>query len=187
MLLLLLSRQAGEFGKAAAEPGQAATEAGELRHPAAETRQALGQSALGGSLLKRVLAIYERQGNDANIAATLGNLARLYNEQGRYREAEELLTRAGGIYARVSGTNDWPYANTSLNLAITYKNQGRYGAAEKAAQRALSIFERTKRDQSDVSLTLNLLAAIYAYQGRQSEAVELYKRTVAMHPTRSVR
>jgi CHAT domain-containing protein/tetratricopeptide (TPR) repeat protein len=140
----------------------------------------LGRQRETESLLKRVLAIYEKHTNERNIAATLGNLARLYNEQGRYREAEELLARTAEIYARIAGTSDWSYANSSLNLAITYKNQGRYAAAEKAAQRALSIFEQKSKGESELSLTLNLLAGIYAYQGRQMEAVELYKRNIAL-------
>jgi tetratricopeptide (TPR) repeat protein len=51
--------------------------------------QDLGNYAEAEQLLKRVLAIYSRLGSDTmGVAVTLGNLARLYDAQVRYAEAD---------------------------------------------------------------------------------------------------
>ncbi|MFM6270990.1 MAG: tetratricopeptide repeat protein, partial [Dolichospermum sp.] len=72
----------------------------------------------------------------------LNNLALLYNNQGRYTEAEPLYIRALSIYEQQLGENH-PYVATSLNnLAALYRNQGRDGDAASILQRAQSIQER---------------------------------------------
>ncbi|MFM6272300.1 MAG: tetratricopeptide repeat protein, partial [Dolichospermum sp.] len=69
----------------------------------------------------------------------LNNLALLYNNQGRYTEAEPLYIRALSIYEQQLGENH-PYVATSLNnLALLYDNQGRYTEAKPLYIRALSI------------------------------------------------
>ena len=57
---------------------------------------------------------------------SVGNLALLYQDQGRYGEAEPLLKRALEAKERVLG-REHPDTLTSVNnLAVLYRDQGRY-------------------------------------------------------------
>ena len=73
---------------------------------------------------------------------SLNNLAVLYDEQGRYAEAEPLYKRALAIREKALGP-DHPDVATSLNnLALLYDDQGRYADAEPLFKRALAISEK---------------------------------------------
>jgi tetratricopeptide (TPR) repeat protein len=66
-----------------------------------------------------------------NTAASINNLAALYDAQGRYEEAEPLYERALEIREKVLGPE---HPNTALsinNLAQLYREQGRYEEAER--------------------------------------------------------
>ena len=67
----------------------------------------------------------------------LNNLARLYQDQGKYEQAEALFQRALLIYAQTDTLYkhalgpDHPNIVTSLNnLALLYQDQGQYEQAE---------------------------------------------------------
>ena len=74
---------------------------------------------------------------DADTASTLHDLAWLYLDQGRYKEAEPLYQRAFNIRKQVLGTKD-PHTAYSLQcLARLYSNQGQYEQAEPLYQRTV--------------------------------------------------
>ena len=62
-------------------------------------------------------------------AATLNNLAVLYDAQGRYAEAEPLYTRGLAIQEKVLGPEHPATANTLNNLAVILEAQKRHGEA----------------------------------------------------------
>ena len=69
--------------------------------------------------------------HDPRFAATLNNLALLYQAQGRYDEAEPLLKRSHAIWEKALGPGH-PHVATSLNnLAALYQAQGRKEDAER--------------------------------------------------------
>ena len=74
---------------------------------------------------------------------SLNNLADLlYNNQGRYADAEPLYKRALAICEKALGP-DHPDVAASLNdLAALYSKQGRYADAEPLIKRALAIREK---------------------------------------------
>jgi tetratricopeptide (TPR) repeat protein len=77
-----------------------------------------------------------------DTAASLHALADLYQQQGKYAEAEPLYRRALSIYEQQVG-NDHPNLATSLNnLALFYSSQGKYTQAEPLLRRALAISEQ---------------------------------------------
>lgn len=96
-------------------------------------------------LYVKALRIYRSQlGEDhPHTAASLNNLAALYNAQGRYGEAEPLLRQALEIVQSQLGDNH-PHTAASLSgLALLLYVQGRYGEAELFFLQALVICMQT--------------------------------------------
>jgi tetratricopeptide (TPR) repeat protein len=120
------------------------------------------------------------EGNeDRQFALSLNQLASLYRVQGKYKEAEPLITRSLSIYKNQLGENH-PHVATSLNnLALLYHNQGKYKEAELLYLRSLSIGEKQLgENHPDVASKLNNLAEIYRNQGKYKEAELLYLRSL---------
>ena len=136
----------------------------ELRDLAGEFEGWLGSLKLDGS---------------ADLAQSLDRLARIYEKQGRYREALPLYRRSLQIYEQQLGA-DHPAVATSLNnLAALYEVQGRYEEAEPLYQRSLQIREQQLgANHPDVAASLNNLALLYQDQGRYGEAELLYIRAL---------
>ncbi len=116
-----------------------------------------------------------------DMATSLGRLASLYHDQGRYSEAKPLYLQALEIWQRQLG-EDHPFVATSLNnLAGLCESQGRYSEAESLYLQALEIWQRQLgEDHPDVVTSLNNLAGLYKLQGRYSEAEPLCLQTLAI-------
>ena len=82
------------------------------------------------------------------MAASLNNLAALYQVQGRYAEAEPLFKRSLAIKEKAFGPDHPDVALSLNNLGLLYQNQGRYTDAEPLYKRALAIKEKDTRTQS---------------------------------------
>ena len=112
---------------------------------------------------------------EIDLAASLNNLAALYESQGRYEQAEPLYLQALELSQRLLG-EDHPNVATSLNnLAGLYKSQGRYNEAEPLYLQALELWKHLLgEDHPDVATSLNNLAGLYKSQGRYEQAEPLY-------------
>ncbi len=66
----------------------------------------------------------------------------LYDDQGRYVEAEPLYQRSLAISEKALGPEHPDVATSLNNLAELYRDQGRYGEAEPLYQRSLAISEK---------------------------------------------
>ena len=104
----------------------------------------------------------------------------LYDNQGKYDEAEPLYQRALAISEKVLGP-DHPDTATSLNnLAGLYNNQGKYDEAEPLYQRALAIDEKV---WGQIILNSNIpeqSGSALQNQGKYDEAEPLYQRALAI-------
>ena len=60
------------------------------------------------------------------MATSLNSLARLYEAQGRYADAEPLYERSLAIREKVLGPNHTDVATSLNSLAGLYQEQGRY-------------------------------------------------------------
>ena len=132
---------------------------------------------------KRALAIREKAlgASHPDVAQTLNNLAVVYQEQGKYADAEGLYKRALAIYEKALGEDHPDVAQTLNNLADVYQEQGKYADAEGLHQRALAIKEKALgADHPGVAVTLNNLANVYQEQGKYADAEGLYKRALAI-------
>ena len=118
--------------------------------------------------------------NHGNYGFALNNLAIVYDEQGKYADAEGLYKRALAIYEKAHGADHPTVAQTLNNLANVYGEQGKYADAEGLYKRALAIREKTLgKDHPDVAETLNNLANVYEEQGN-ADAEGLHKRALAI-------
>ncbi|OCK73376.1 hypothetical protein K432DRAFT_237521, partial [Lepidopterella palustris CBS 459.81] len=73
---------------------------------------------------KRVLGQEHR-----DTLTCMGNLASTYQNQGRWKEAEELFVQVTDTLKRVSGQEHRDTLTSMGNLALTYQNQGRWKEA----------------------------------------------------------
>ena len=95
--------------------------------------------------LKKMIDLCE--GNeDPQFAFGLNQLARLYEDQGKYNEAEPLYLRSLSIREKQLGENHPTVATSLNNLALLYNAQGNYADAQKLSQRALTIWQQKLGD-----------------------------------------
>jgi CHAT domain-containing protein/Tfp pilus assembly protein PilF len=135
-------------------------------------------------LYKRALTIREKAlGTDhPDVALSLNNLADLYDQQGRYADAEPLYKRSLAIREKALGLDHPDVASSLNNLASLYQNQGRYADAEPLYKRSLAIWEKALGpDHPSIATSLNNLAILYDKQGRYADAEPLYQRALAIN------
>ncbi len=129
--------------------------------------------------LKQTIA--KSGGGSEDEARSLNNLGLLYQDQGRYDEAEPLLKRSLVIYEKTLGPEHLAVARGLNNLAELYRNLSRYAEAEPLYKRALSIAEKALgTEHPTVATILNNLAILYHAQGRYAEIEPLHKRSLAI-------
>ncbi|MBE9113584.1 tetratricopeptide repeat protein, partial [Nodosilinea sp. LEGE 07298] len=170
------------------------TEAADVFHVMGGYLLERGQYALAEPLLQKALDLRRNLlGNEhEDIAASLGSLGQLENDQGRYEEAEPLYQMALIMRKRLLGDEHLDVASSLNSLASLYHSQGRYSEAEPLYQAALTMCKRLLGNEHPyVAISLNALARFYSDQGRYSEAKPLFQNSLVMikrllgdeHPT----
>ena len=100
--------------------------------------------------------------DDPRVAMTLNGLGSVYQDMGRYGEAEQSYRSAVLALEKTHGKDDPTLASALHNLADLYMETGQYEKAEPLLRQSLSI--RTAAlgpDDPDVAMTLNNLGALY--------------------------
>lgn len=127
-------------------------------------------------LLPHVIAFQKRQpfftaNRDVN---GISRISRVFEEAGRWHDAEELRTRILEKRKSVLGAD---HPNTLINmgnLALVYREQGRYTEAEQLERQVLEKRKVVKgADHSDTIASMARLVSVYLEQGRWTEAEEL--------------
>ncbi|MGI8933481.1 MAG: tetratricopeptide repeat protein, partial [Phormidesmis sp.] len=131
--------------------------------------------------LETAVRLLESPDPSEDYASSLGWLAYVYNNQGRYELAEPLYVQALALKRKLLG-EDHPAVATSLNnLAGLYESQGRYEQAEPLLVQALALRRQLLgEDHPDVASSLNNLAELYRSQGRYEQAEPLYEKSLAL-------
>ena len=120
-----------------------------------------------------------------SVATALNSLALLYQDQGRYSDAEPLYKRSFKIYEKALGPDHPSIAVTLNNLAVLYNAQGRYSDAEPLYKRSLAIKEKTLGPyHPSVSNTLTNLAFLNYEQNKPVEALGYTRRAAKILRTR---
>ena len=100
----------------------------------------------------------------------------LYDEQGKYPQAEPLYQRALRIREQALGPNHADMAYPLTNLANLYYQQGKYDEAEPLYQRALRIREQVLGPTHPLlQETVRNYASFLRKMGRETEALHLEK------------
>ncbi len=150
-----------------------------------------GEYAEAERLDKRSLAAVEKAwppadpsvpiGFRLNTATIMEGLAHVYVGQGRFKEAEDLLTRAAGLRGSMVGSEHRSMAGNWMILGRDYHAQGKDADAEKAYREALRIAEKTTgSENSIVSNLLALIADSCVMQSKHDAAADLYSRSVTI-------
>jgi CHAT domain-containing protein/Flp pilus assembly protein TadD len=131
--------------------------------------------------LRRALEI--ASADSSEDAISLGNLGRVDEDQGRFRQAEELYRRALAI--NENGNKSQPILAMSLNnVAHILEPQGHYVEAEVLYLRAIGILEQTLGPgHPSLATALNNLAVVYLKQGRLDDAEKLFQRALDIRQT----
>jgi tetratricopeptide (TPR) repeat protein len=132
--------------------------------------------------LAEAATTWQRWVADESLAWPFTGLARFYEGQGAYGQAEPWL-QAGLKVTRDRLGDEHPHVAASLNnFAGLYQSQGRYGEAEPLYRQALTLSQRLLGDEHpDVATSLNNLAGLYQSQGRYGEAEPLYRQALTLH------
>ena len=94
------------------------------------------------------------------MAGTFNSLiARLYQAQGRYAEAEPLFKRALAVWEKALGPEHPRVADSLNTLALFHFAQSRYAEAEPLYERSLAIMEEALgAEHPQVAISLHNLA-----------------------------
>ncbi|KAN0069055.1 TPR-like protein [Elaphomyces granulatus] len=116
--------------------------------------------------------------------SSMANLAFIYWNQGRWKEAEELEVLVMETRKTVLGQEHPDTLSTMNNLASTYRKQGRWKEAEELQAKELEICQRVLGEEHPDSLiSMNNLALTYGEKGRWKEAEELQVRVIETRKT----
>ena len=116
-----------------------------------------------------------------DVAISLNNLALLYQDQGKYAEAELLHERSLKIREKTLGSEHRDVAVSLGNLAQLYSAQGKVAEAETLCKRSLTVSEKVLgQDHPGVAISLNTLAVLYLASGKSAEAESLHKKCLVI-------
>jgi tetratricopeptide (TPR) repeat protein len=108
---------------------------------------------------------------------TIGNLARIYSEQGRWDEAEHLELQVMNIRKKLFGTEHQHTLLSMGNLASTYFDQGRWNEAEQLELQVIDIRKKLLgTEHPDILKSTERLARIR--QGEVKQKIWSFKSQI---------
>ncbi len=131
--------------------------------------------------MKRSLAISETaiDRDPASVGRALNNLAWLYQQQGRYSEAEPLVARSITLIDKALGQKDEDFGRALDTLAKVYEGEGRLSEAEALYRRAIAIIEAARgANYAGVAVSWENLGGLLKAQGKLDEAETLLKKAL---------
>ena len=122
------------------------------------------------------------EGDHADIADSLNNLAALYEMQGKMDEAKLYYEQALAMRRRLFLDDHPDIAQSLNNLAFFYYTQGLLKKSQELYQEAKEMFQRlfSDEDHPDVIRVLNNLALLLAARNLPSESLKLMQQAIAM-------
>ncbi len=116
---------------------------------------------------------------DAGMAWAVYKLGKLYQNQGKLVEAEQMYQRALQGFEKAWGLEHMLTLTIVNNLGCLYKDQGKLVEAEQMFQRALQGKEKVwGLEHTSTLTTVNNLGCLYADQGKLVEAEQIYQRAL---------
>jgi tetratricopeptide (TPR) repeat protein len=127
--------------------------------------------------LKRAIDLHRSSPapNELRVATSIGNLAKLYIENGQFAKAERLGLLS--IADRVERIEPFSaeLARILGSLGVVERHRRNHQPAEQHHRRALAIWEKRTPAGSEIVETLNNLGLVYLDSGREREALECFQ------------
>ena len=143
----------------------------------------LGNYAQAESVLKRVIAFLDKNAdhNTAGLSNAMTNLAAVYEDCGKYNDAEALLKQSVAL-AENSTEGSALLPDNLESLGEFYRRQSKFAEAEPLIKRSLEINERVLGAGNPVlARNLTNLGKVYCDSGRADEAETALKRALALN------
>ncbi|TYQ31692.1 CHAT domain-containing protein [Pseudanabaena sp. UWO310] len=143
----------------------------------------LGEENSNPNLTSRGLSVRANVGDAASNEVTVNagkannfnNLAQLYSNSGKYKEAIAFFQKAKAIYQDIG--NELGVGITLDNIGSTYSRLGQVEQAIAFHQQALTIYEKVK-DRTGIGVTSSNLGRAYANLNKQTEALSAYQKAL---------
>src|SRR5580700_6792070 len=152
----------------------------------ASIRSAQDNFAAAEPLAQRALKILEAATppDPRKVANALDTLASVYMKAGKLAAAQNFAERALEIQQKALPANDPDIGVTLAGIASLYQMQfqyAKYGEMEEYYKRAIAILEKANGPKDpQLATVLGNFARVYSMSGRDSEAVPLFAREVAI-------
>ena len=117
--------------------------------------------------------------DDPRVSGALNNLASVYQDLGRYLEAEKLYRRTIMLIERTHGPDSVQSARAQLNLLSMYTENGQCGPSVRLARRIARI-EDTNIDRRETAIRLHATATVLHTCKRYTEAEALYGQALSL-------
>lgn len=155
-----------------------------------ESAMAAGQQALTAEDYPRAERIFSAalvkarggEGDELRVALTLTFLARAYEGQRKFIDAEPRYLEALRIVQKVRGPDHPDAAAILNNLGVLNRMHGQYPEAEHYLKQALAVKEGAHGpSHPDIALTLLNLAQLHVAKDDYEAAVPLYERALGIY------
>ena len=117
--------------------------------------------------------------DDPRLSAALNNLASVYQDLGRYAEAEKLYRRTIVLIERTHGPDNARLVRPQLNLLSMYTENGQCGPSVKLARRIARIEDANIAKRETATRLHAAAAALHACK-RYTEAEPLYSKALSL-------
>ncbi len=138
-------------------------------------QETLWKEAVGR--LEEAVKVFEHVGNLSDLAATLNNIGRINNLQGKLEEALNYYKRALALAEQVGNPEN--IATTLNNIGIVYDSQVKLEESLSYYELALALLEQVG-NSANIATTLNNIGSVYDSQGKLEEALNYYERALAL-------
>ena len=113
---------------------------------------------------------------DANAAESKFHMANALTAQGKWQEAEEMLTEVLEVRTRALGEEHQDTLHSKNNLAVVLQDQGKWQEAEEMNREVLEVRSRVLGEEHpDTLRSKNNLALALGKQGKWEEAEEMFR------------
>jgi tetratricopeptide (TPR) repeat protein len=137
--------------------------------------QSLGDWKTALTMYTEVKEIFEKEGDNLNVARILHQLGIINQQQGNYNEAINLYEQSLKIKEELGDKKGIVYSLHELGMI--HQQQGNYDEAIKLYQQSHEI-RKELGDKQGIAVTLHQLGIIHQQQGNYDEAIKLHQQNL---------
>ena len=144
--------------------------------------QSLGLYDSARTILEKALAIRKRALGERNpdVAASLQNLATVLRDLGDYDKALTYAQESLAMRRQLLGNHSKDLIPSLNTVAILLEDKADYRGSEKLHREAVALLRSQEPDLPRLAASLNNLAGVLGREGRDAEALPLYKEALEL-------